>query len=122
MGRQPNWYRDLVASVIAEAEAERAANKPQPPMPRRITTQHAREYQRLNKYPYPPEFYAFTCGARTRAGTPCKIRSLWLNGRCKFHGGLSTGPRTEQGRLQSAVNGRKGGRPRKRVVGKEPKT
>ena len=88
----------------------------------RPRTDWAKEYQRLNHYPYPPEFYAFTCGARTRAGTPCKIRSLWSNGRCKFHGGLSTGPKTEQGRQQSVLNGRKGGRPRKRVGDQEPKT
>ena len=117
MGRQSNWYRDLVAKVVAEREAEEARNRPPSPKPRRISTQHAREYQRLNHYPYPPEFYAFKCGARTRAGTPCKLRSLWANGRCKFHGGLSTGPRTEQGRKQSAENGKKGGRPRKRPVG-----
>lgn len=122
MGRQSNWYRDLVAKVTAEAEARQALNRSPPPKPRRISTQHAREYQLLNKYPYPPEFYAFTCGARTRAGTPCRIRPDYPNGRCKFHGGASTGPKTEQGRRQSAENGRKGGRPRKRVVDQEPKT
>jgi hypothetical protein len=88
----------------------------------RPRTDWAKEYQRLNHYPYPPEFYAFTCRARTRAGTPCKLRPDYANGRCKFHGGASTGPNTEQGRLQSAVNGRKGGRPRKRVVGQDAKT
>ncbi len=121
MGRKPNWIRDLVAKVNADFEAEQARNSPPPPKPRRITTQHAREYQRVAKYPLPPEFYAFTCAARTRAGTPCKMRShgLWSNGRCRFHGGLSTGPKTEEGRRQSAENGRKGGRPRKRVVGQE---
>src|SRR5437870_12731286 len=98
MGRQPNWYRDLVAKVIAEREVEEARNRPPPPKPTRITTQHAREYQRMwtGGYPYPPEFYELTCGARTRAGTPCKLRSLYSNGRCKFHCGLSTGPKTEQ--------------------------
>ncbi|MEY6431695.1 HGGxSTG domain-containing protein [Thioalkalicoccus limnaeus] len=43
------------------------------------------------------------CGARTRRGTPCQCAAL-PNGRCKFHGGLSTGPRTEEGRRQSARN------------------
>jgi hypothetical protein len=88
----------------------------------RPRTAWAKEYQRLNHFPYPPEFYAFTCRARTRAGTPCKIRPDYPNGRCKFHGGASTGPKTEQGRQQSAENGRKGGRPRKRVIDQEPKT
>jgi hypothetical protein len=71
--------------------------------------------KRLNHYPNPPEFYAFTCGARTRAGTPCKMRNFRARGRCRLHGGLSTGPKTEAGRRQSAENGRKGGRPRKRA-------
>lgn len=46
------------------------------------------------------------CGARTRAGGQCgqpAVRSdRWpygpRNGRCRFHGGLSTGPRTPEGR------------------------
>jgi hypothetical protein len=46
------------------------------------------------------------CGARTRAGTPCKQRAIYHNGRCKFHGGLSTGPRTAEGKKRSAMNGR----------------
>lgn len=88
----------------------------------RPRTDWAKEYQRLNHYPYPPEFYAFTCRAKTRAGTPCKLRPFHPNGRCNFHGGPSTGPKTEQGRRQSAENGKKGGRPRKRVGSQEPKT
>jgi len=46
-----------------------------------------------------------TCGAKTRKGTPCKAPPVWnkttdkaMNGRCKMHGGLSTGPKTEAGR------------------------
>jgi hypothetical protein len=33
-----------------------------------------------------------TCGATTRRGTPCKHLDLYRSGRCKLHGGLSTGP------------------------------
>jgi hypothetical protein len=54
-----------------------------------------------------------TCGAKTRAGTPCQQKSIYWNGRCKFHGGLATGPTTDAGKEQSRINGRKGGRPRK---------
>lgn len=54
-----------------------------------------------------------TCGAKTRAGTPCKQKTIYWNGRCKFHGGLATGPSTEAGKEQCRINGRKGGRPRK---------
>lgn len=37
-----------------------------------------------------------TCQARTRRNTPCKALALG-NGRCRNHGGLSTGPRTAEG-------------------------
>ena len=56
------------------------------------------------------------CGARTRSGSPCKLRSIYSNGRCKFHGGLSTGPKTDAGKEQARINGRKGGRPRKQAA------
>jgi hypothetical protein len=55
------------------------------------------------------------CGAKTRAGTPCKQKTVYWNGRCKLHGGLSTGPTTAAGKEQARVNGRKGGRPKKNV-------
>ncbi|WP_420094491.1 HGGxSTG domain-containing protein [Pseudomonas cichorii] len=34
-----------------------------------------------------------TCGAKTRAGSPCKRRDLYKSGRCRLHGGLSAGPK-----------------------------
>ena len=54
-----------------------------------------------------------TCGAIKKDGTPCRQMAIYANGRCKFHGGLSTGPVTKAGREQSRINGQKGGRPRK---------
>jgi hypothetical protein len=46
------------------------------------------------------------CGARTRAGTPCKRKDIWFpSGRCKLHGGMSTGPKTFEGKQRSAQNG-----------------
>ena len=44
------------------------------------------------------------CGARTRQGTACKCKKLPGKNRCKFHGGLSTGPRTEEGKIRAAEN------------------
>jgi hypothetical protein len=43
------------------------------------------------------------CGARNRAGEPCRAPAM-VNGRCRFHGGKSTGPRTKDGleRLRAA--------------------
>ena len=46
------------------------------------------------------------CGAKTRRGTPCQAQALLKKdgtpGRCKNHGGMSTGPRTEAGRKRQA--------------------
>lgn len=61
---------------------------------------------------FPVELVGLTCGATTRAGSACKLNALYANGRCKLHGGLSTGPKSEAGRERSRINGRKGGRPR----------
>jgi hypothetical protein len=36
------------------------------------------------------------CGARTRSGVKCKAPAM-SNGRCRMHGGKSTGPRTAEG-------------------------
>jgi hypothetical protein len=36
------------------------------------------------------------CGAKTRKGTPCMGPAM-ANGRCRMHGGKSTGPRTPEG-------------------------
>ncbi|WP_254209437.1 HGGxSTG domain-containing protein [Burkholderia multivorans] len=55
---------------------------------------------------FPDELRGLTCGAKTRAGTPCKLTALYSNGRCKLHGGLSTGPRTAEGKARAALNGR----------------
>jgi hypothetical protein len=44
------------------------------------------------------------CGARTRKGTPCKRRDIYYNGRCPLHGGLSTGPRTPEGKARVTKN------------------
>ena len=43
------------------------------------------------------------CGARTRLGAPCGQPAM-ANGRCRMHGGRSTGPRTADGveRLRKA--------------------
>ena len=42
------------------------------------------------------------CGARTRAGCPCRGPAM-KNGRCRMHGGASTGPKTAEGRARIAA-------------------
>ena len=37
------------------------------------------------------------CEARTRKGTLCQRPGNKINGRCKLHGGRSTGPTTDEG-------------------------
>ena len=43
------------------------------------------------------------CGAKTRRGTPCKRPANKRNGRCRLHGGASTGPRTKEGLAKIAA-------------------
>lgn len=44
------------------------------------------------------------CGAKTRSGEPCKRFGNKRNGRCKLHGGRSTGAKTPEGKLAVKVN------------------
>lgn len=49
------------------------------------------------------------CGARRhRDGQPCEARPEPGKSRCRFHGGRSTGPRTEGGKARSLANLRRG--------------
>jgi hypothetical protein len=49
------------------------------------------------------------CGAKTRAGTPCRSAAM-MNGRCRMHGGPSTGPKTEEGKARIRASRTKHGR------------
>ena len=42
------------------------------------------------------------CGAKTRAGGCCQVRAEPSKARCRFHGGKSTGPKTQAGRARIA--------------------
>lgn len=45
------------------------------------------------------------CGARRRRdGLPCQSRAVAGKSRCKWHGGASTGPKTEAGRARAKAN------------------
>ena len=60
----------------------------------------------LPRYPeFPPECVDMQCGAKAKStGEPCKSTHIFRNGRCKFHGGLSTGPKSAEGKLAALEN------------------
>lgn len=61
--------------------------------PARITSEGKRPGQRV------------TCGARRhRDGQPCQAKSEPGKRRCRFHGGRSTGPRTDAGKARALAN------------------
>ena len=47
-----------------------------------------------------PNWTGQRCGAKTKQGSKCQRPANKKNGRCRLHGGASTGPRTEEGRTQ----------------------
>ena len=47
------------------------------------------------------------CGARTQKGTPCRCIVPYGKKRCKFHGGCSTGPKSEAGKARIAESNRR---------------
>jgi hypothetical protein len=119
--------RKSMAELLAERAAAKAQAKPaEPPAieaepepaqeakpePIAITVEPAPALlpilvpaRRLPPLPYNPIPSNKTCGARTRAGTPCQSRALYRSGRCKNHGGLSTGPKSAEGKAKVARNG-----------------
>lgn len=66
------------------------------------------------------------CGAKTRAGTPCRRPAGWGtdhagSGKCKLHGGASTGPKTKEGKAKAALNSRTHGAYIDRVLNEQEK-
>ena len=56
-----------------------------------------------------PDWPGQRCGAKTRRGTACQRPANKKNGRCRLHGGASTGAKTQEGRARiSAANLRHG--------------
>ena len=56
--------------------------------------------------------------AKIRRGTPCQKAALKEKARCRLHGGLSTGPRTPEGKARSIAAHTKHGRRSKAHVEK----
>ena len=51
-----------------------------------------------------PNWQGIRCEARTRRGTLCQRPGTKRNGKCKLHGGRSTGPRTQEGLARLIVS------------------
>ncbi len=50
-------------------------------------------------------FVGLVCGARSRqTGQPCRLTVLCAGGRCRYHGGRSTGPRSAEGKAKVTAN------------------
>ncbi|MFZ2315515.1 MAG: HGGxSTG domain-containing protein [Gammaproteobacteria bacterium] len=67
--------------------------------------------------PRKPRKLRGVCGAKTRKASPCQAPPVWdksqdkpRNGRCKLHGGLSTGAKTETGREAIRASNRRRGK------------
>jgi hypothetical protein len=56
-----------------------------------------------------PNCVSGRCGARTRGGGICQTPGM-RNGRCRMHGGASTGPRTPEGIARCTAAATKHGR------------
>ena len=50
-----------------------------------------------------PDWPGQRCGAKTRRGTACRRPASKRNGRCRLHGGRSTGPKSAEGRAKIAA-------------------
>jgi hypothetical protein len=112
----PDYPMMLTEKARAEAAAREAAKsdpaapdpKPAAPDPKPAARHYADPGQprgRLkNGNPVGDYRKAPRCGARTRSGGCCSQPAM-ANGKCRFHGGKSTGPRTAAG-LQRARDAR----------------
>jgi len=74
-----------------------------PILPTQCSSLPADRRGRLRNGAQPGDFLvAPRCAAHTRAGGCCRQPAM-KNGRCRMHGGLSTGPRTPEGRARARL-------------------
>ena len=68
-----------------------------------------------------PDWPSIRCGARTRRGTACQKLPMKGKKRCKLHGGLSSGPKSAEGKARIAAAHYRHGRRSKKFVEKRAK-
>ncbi len=109
MGCRPYWRRPARSLRSLENRITRLMRPPEKTLPEKV---RSLGNPAASEPPYDPSdlvldelrrFARSRCGAKTRRGTPCKRKAL-RNGRCPNHGGLSTGPRTLEGRRRALAN------------------
>ena len=89
----------MIASSITASTAGHGVDRTFPRPPSSLSSDRR---GRLRNGARPGDFLAAPrCGARTRCGGSCRQPAMH-NGRCRMHGGLSTGPRTPEGRARCA--------------------
>jgi hypothetical protein len=94
----PHVQRPTPAQPPAAPTQPLACDAPPPSAPARQHPMPSGSRGRLkNGAPGGDYLAAPRCGARTRAGGSCRQPAM-ANGRCRLHGGKSTGARTEAGR------------------------
>lgn len=113
MGRYPNGMTEALQALNHAAHLERLWEERAAQLPDDARRVLFREWwerasdaeQRGNWVPrYPSYLRGLTCGAIKRDGKACASTTLCANGRCKFHGGASTGPRSPEGRARALEN------------------
>lgn len=113
MGRHSKAFAEVLATFRAASLRMRQFEewaKVQPDDVQRILFRQwaarAKQVEGAGRYvPSCPSYLrGLTCGARKKNGERCGSTTLCANGRCKFHGGASTGPRSPEGRAKALEN------------------
>lgn len=89
-------YFDKVKLAYAEMKAKGASF---------IVFEHGGQWHEIDRNRYHPKR---VCGARKKTGERCRSKELHRGGKCKFHGGLSTGARTPEGKVRAIAAMRAG--------------
>ena len=104
IGRQAVSYWELKSRLNLRAYAMRKIGEvlplPEEPAALRARTGWAFSLIAARFTPPIPRPRRQRCGAKTRKGTPCAAKPLPGKHRCKFHGGMSTGPKSDEGRAR----------------------
>lgn len=105
MTRMRPRYLDDLAALSAGARTARASFRQTMKALQNHEREEARERVREGKRAarLPPHAKLPDCGARCRDGHPCRRKCLPWRNRCPQHGGLSTGPKTAEGRARVAA-------------------